>query len=87
MEHAPGRSMYTSDIKLMGALRIKLSVRRVFRSENIMSQNLLSFGNIVIDTRACMMGKCKTCKTRQSEMANTSPRHMPVLGNVHPIKI
>ena len=26
-------------------------------------------------------------KTRQSEMANTSPRHMPVLGNVHPIKI
>ena len=24
---------------------------------------------------------------RQSEMANTSPRHMPVLGNVHPIKI
>ena len=28
-----------------------------------------------------------TCQTRQSEMANTSPRHMPVLGNVHPIKI
>ena len=27
------------------------------------------------------------CETRQSEMANTSPRHMPVLGNVHPIKI
>ena len=26
-------------------------------------------------------------KTRQSEMANTSPRQMPVLGNVHPIKI
>ena len=26
-------------------------------------------------------------KTRQSEIANTSPRHMPVLGNVHPIKI
>ena len=25
--------------------------------------------------------------TRQSEMANTSPRHMPVLGNVHPIQI
>ena len=25
--------------------------------------------------------------TRQSEMANTSSRHMPVLGNVHPIKI
>ena len=25
--------------------------------------------------------------TRQSELANTSPRHMPVLGNVHPIKI
>ena len=25
--------------------------------------------------------------TRQSEMATTSPRHMPVLGNVHPIKI
>ena len=24
--------------------------------------------------------------TRQSEMANTSPRHMPVLGNVHSIK-
>ena len=24
-------------------------------------------------------------ETRQSEMANTSPRHMPVLGNVHPI--
>ena len=29
----------------------------------------------------------KTEKTRQSEMANTSPRHMPVIGNVHPIKI
>ena len=28
-----------------------------------------------------------TLKTRQSEMANTSPRHMPVLGNIHPIKI
>ena len=28
-----------------------------------------------------------TRTTRQSEMANTSPRHMPVLGNVHPIKI
>ena len=27
------------------------------------------------------------CKTKQSEMANTSPRHMPVRGNVHPIKI
>ena len=26
-------------------------------------------------------------ETRQLEMANTSPRHMPVLGNVHPIKI
>ena len=25
--------------------------------------------------------------TRQSEMANTSPRQMPRLGNVHPIKI
>ena len=25
-----------------------------------------------------------TFQTRQSEMANTSPRHMPVLGNVHP---
>ena len=25
--------------------------------------------------------------TRQSEMANTSPRHMAVLGNVHTIKI
>ena len=24
-----------------------------------------------------------TITTRQSEMANTSPRHMPVLGNVH----
>ena len=29
----------------------------------------------------------KQVKTRQSEMANTSPSHMPVLGNVHPIKI
>ena len=26
-------------------------------------------------------------KTRQSEITNTSPRHMPVLDNVHPIKI
>ena len=26
-------------------------------------------------------------QTRQSEMANTSPRHMPVIGNVHLIKI
>ena len=30
---------------------------------------------------------CLHKQTRQSEMANTSPRHMPVLGNVHPIKI
>ena len=29
----------------------------------------------------------KLLTTRQSEMANTSPHHMPVLGNVHPIKI
>ena len=28
-----------------------------------------------------------TYLTRQSEMANTSPRHMPVLGNVHAIKV
>ena len=28
-----------------------------------------------------------TYLTRQSEMANTSPRHMPVIANVHPIKI
>ena len=26
-------------------------------------------------------------ETRQSEMANTSPRHMSMIGNVHPIKI
>ena len=26
-------------------------------------------------------------RTRQSEMANTSPRHMPALGNVHPMII
>ena len=31
--------------------------------------------------------RAMTCTTRQSEMANTSPRHMSVLGNVHPIKI
>ena len=31
--------------------------------------------------------RCNIIITRQSEMANTSPRHMPVLGNVHPIKI
>ena len=31
--------------------------------------------------------KLNTALTRQSEMANISPRHMPVLGNVHPIKI
>ena len=31
--------------------------------------------------------KTQTKATRQSEMANTSPRHMPVLGNVYPIKI
>ena len=28
-----------------------------------------------------------TVTTRQSEMTNTSPRHMSVLGNVHPIQI
>ena len=28
-----------------------------------------------------------TLITMQSEMTNTSPRHMPVIGNVHPIKI
>ena len=27
-----------------------------------------------------------TNKTRQSEMANTSPRHMPVLGKFTPLK-
>ena len=31
--------------------------------------------------------KRDTIETKQSEMANTSPRPMPVLGNVHPIKI
>ena len=30
---------------------------------------------------------CIVTNTRQSKIANTSPRHMPVLGNVHPIKI
>ena len=29
----------------------------------------------------------KPFETRQSEMAHTSSRHMPVLGNVQPIKI
>ena len=29
----------------------------------------------------------RVLETRQSEMANTSSRHMPVLGYVHPIKI
>ena len=29
----------------------------------------------------------KAIRSMQSDMANTSPRHMPVLGNVHPIKI
>ena len=29
---------------------------------------------------------CITSLTRQSEMANTLPRHMPVLANVHPLK-
>ena len=33
-----------------------------------------------------MDSQCNTT-TRQSEMTNTSPRHMPMLGNVHPIKI
>ena len=28
-----------------------------------------------------------TATTRQSELANSSPRHMPVIGKVHPIKI
>ena len=28
-----------------------------------------------------------TITTRQSVMANTSPRHMPLIGKVHPIKI
>ena len=36
---------------------------------------------------ACVIGGLLHYITRQSEMANTSPRHMPVLGNVHPIKI
>ena len=34
-----------------------------------------------------LMKLCKEDTTRQSEMENTSPRHMPVLGNFHPIKI
>ena len=34
-----------------------------------------------------LMNVNETTRTRQSEMANTSPCHMPVLGNVPPIKI
>ena len=30
---------------------------------------------------------CVAVITRRSELANTSPRHMPLLDNVHPIKI
>ena len=41
----------------------------------------VSFWNVMSTKRN------NNCKTRQSEMANTSPRHMPVLGNVRPIKI
>ena len=37
--------------------------------------------------RYCPSPRSVTDSTTQSEMANTSPRHMPVLGNVHPIKI
>ena len=33
------------------------------------------------------MNRLTAFPTRQSEMANTSPRQMPVLGNAHPIKI
>ena len=33
------------------------------------------------------MSHDKQLETRQSEMANTSPCPIPVLGNVHPIKI
>ena len=39
------------------------------------------------ETAQGLSTKATTYTTRQSEMANTSPRHMPVLGNVHPIKI
>ena len=34
-----------------------------------------------------MYFKMPTITTRQSVMTNTSPHHMPVIGNVHPIKI
>ena len=42
--------------------------------------------NIVRTCRYMTIAR-NTKGTRQSEMANTSPRQMPVLGNVHPIKI
>ena len=41
-------------------------------------------GTLLAQDMRCIFN---ACKTRQSEMANTSPRHMSVLGNVHPIKI
>ena len=43
--------------------------------------------HIVIWEVTCGLSLYNSLTTRQSEMANTSPRQMPVLGNVHPIKI
>ena len=50
----------------------------MFYAENVTFDKLVTPKNIEIS---------KTNLTRQSEMTNTSPRHMAVLGNVHPIKI
>ena len=45
------------------------------------------WGRVILMEKNFVALKHKTHIARQSEMTNTSPRHMPVLGNVHPIKI
>ena len=48
-------------------------------------EGYLQPGHILTKMALLSLNIMKTVSTRQSEMANTSPRHMPVLGNVHPI--
>ena len=53
----------------------------------ILILRLIILGNNNIITAGVKFWRRMHGVTRQSEMANTSLRQMPVLGNVHPIKI
>ena len=62
-----------------------MHARNIFTSK--MSSWINNFGNLSNTEKLHIILNFDASQTRQSEMANTSPRHMPVIANVHPIKL